>query len=172
MKCRSRRVTSTSALLPEKPVRYRTLGRLVSTSPSMGAAIRRSRSAAMRAGRRSDIHRELKTLYQSTQRQLVTIGAESANDRQRGIGQRRPPALRLAGVDVRQMHLDEWDFHSRQRIVNCQAGVAVGAGVYERAIDGPTQCLHRVDDLAFSIVLRERELHAQLPRDTQDMLLD
>src|SRR5437762_13966363 len=61
---------------------------------------------------------------------------------------------------------------TRQRIVNCQAGVAVGAGVYERAIDAPTQCLHRVDDLAFSIVLRERELHAQLSRDTQEMLLD
>src|SRR5437868_7119884 len=138
----------------------------------MCAAISDSRSAAMRAGRRSDIRRDRKTLYQSTQRQLVTIGAESANDGQRGIGQRRAPPLRLAGVDVRQMHLDEWDLHSRQRIVNCQAGVAVGAGVDERAIDAPTQCLHRIHDLAFSIVLRERELDAQLSRDAQEMLLD
>src|SRR6266487_3078229 len=134
MKCTSRCVTSSNALVPEKPVRYRTFGRLVSTSASMCAAVSASRSAVTRAGRRSAIDGNRQTLHQTTQCQLIAVRAEAANNGERGVGERRATTLRLARVDVGEMDFHEWNLYSRQRITDGEAGVTVSAGVHERPV--------------------------------------
>src|SRR5437868_9162878 len=138
----------------------------------MCAAVSESRSAAMRAGRRSAIGGDRKTFHETAQRQLVSVSAESADHCPRDIGQCRSPALRLARVDVGEMNFHKRDFYSRQRIANGEAGVAVRSGVDERTVSASTQRLHRVDDFPFSIVLREGELDTELFRDGQETLLD
>src|SRR4051812_8666540 len=133
MKCRSRWVRRTSALDPEKPVRYRMFGRLVSTSASMCAAMSDSLSAATRAARRSAIGGALEALHQSAQSELIPVGAEAADHRQRRIGQRRVTPLGLARIDVGDVQLDERHADSDERVANRQAGVGVRRGVYHRA---------------------------------------
>src|SRR2546423_6260802 len=142
MKCTSRCVTSTSALVPENPVRYRTLGKLVRTNASMCAAIKDSRSAAMRAGRRSPIGGDRQTLHEASQRQLVTIGAESADYSKRGISQGRAATFRLTRVDVGEMYLHERDTDPGERVMYRETGVGVSAGIHERAIGLAAQRLH------------------------------
>src|SRR3954464_3927449 len=153
MKWKSRCVTSTSALLPENPVRYRTFGRLVSTRPSMCAPIIASRSAAMRAGRRSAIDCHRQHLDQAAQRQLVTVGAKSTDHRDSSIGERRAAPLGLTRVDVGEVYFDEWDFYGCQCIADRKTSVAVRAGVHERRIGTTAQRMNRIDNLPFAVVL-------------------
>src|SRR6195256_4286641 len=126
----------------------------------------------MRAGRRSLTSRHRKRLHQSTQRQLVAISSEATDHSQRSVGQSRASTLRLARVDVGQMDLDEWNFHSRERVTNGETGVAVRSGVDERTIGVPAQGVNSIDDFPFPIVLRERELDAELLGDLQEPRLD
>src|SRR5450759_2126976 len=126
----------------------------------------------MRVRRRSAIGGNRKTLHQSAKSELVAVRAEAADDGERRIGQRRAAALGLAGVDVGEMDFHERNLHSRQRVANGQAGVAVRSRVHERAVGAPAQGVNRLDDLPFPIVLRERELHAELLRDLQEARLD
>src|SRR2546423_6207304 len=125
MKCTSRCVTRTSALVPENPVRYRTFGRLLRTSASMCAAVRASLSAAMRVGRRSAMSHHRQTFYQPTQRELVAVRSKTADHGDGRVGERRATAVRLARKDVRQMHFDERNLHASERVTNCETGVAV-----------------------------------------------
>src|SRR5687768_16968684 len=127
----------------------------------MCAVVSESRSAVTRAGRRSDIGRHRKKFHQTSQRQLVTISAETADDGESRISERGAAALRLAGVDVGQMDFNERNLHSGQSVADGEAGMAVSARVHERAIHATPQSVHRLDDFPFPIVLRERELDSE-----------
>src|SRR3954462_2557212 len=148
------------------------LGRLVSTSASMCAAMSDSLSAATRAGRRSAIGGTLESLYQPTQREPVTVSAESADDRQRRISEVRMTALGLARIDVGDVQLDERNANADQRVADGETRVRICRRVHYRAIDPAAQRLHRVDHLAFPVVLREAELDSKLLRDFQEAALD
>ena len=50
--------------------------------------------------------------------------------------------------------------------------MTVGARIHQRTISASPQRVHGVHDLPFSVVLRERELDAELFRDSQEMPLD
>lgn len=50
--------------------------------------------------------------------------------------------------------------------------MAVGSRVHERAVGPTAKCLNRINDLAFSVVLRERELDTEFLRDLQEPRLD
>src|SRR6266550_6060851 len=115
----------------------------------MCAAVIASRSAAMRAGRRSDIRCDRKKLHQTSESQFISIRAKAANHGKRCIGQRRATPLRLARIDVGEMNLHEWNLHSRKRVANGEARVAVRSRIYERAVCATTQGLNRLDDVAF-----------------------
>src|ERR1700674_3847094 len=119
----------------------------------MCAVVSDSRSAAMRAGRRSATRRHRKEFHQTPQCQLVTIRPEATDDSERGIGQRRVTTLRLPCVDVGQMDFDEWNLYSRERVTDGEAGVTVRSGVDERPVEATTQSVNRIDDLSFPIVL-------------------
>src|SRR6185295_19180458 len=138
----------------------------------MCQAVMASRSAAMRAGRRSPMGCDRKPFDEPAQRQLVAVGAESANHRHRRVCQGRAATLRLARVDVGEMHFDEWNLHTRQRVANGEAGMAVRARVHQRAVGASAQRVHSVDDLTFAVVLRERDLDTELLGDGQEIFLD
>src|SRR3954471_5688995 len=138
----------------------------------MCAAVSAFLRAAMRAGRRSAIGNDRKSFHQTAQRELVTVGSKAADYRNRGVGQRRPPTLWLTSVDVGQVYFDERDFDAGQRVANGEAGMAVCARVYQRAVGTTAQRVHRLDDLAFAIVLRKAEIDAQLFSDGQEVRLD
>src|SRR6186997_3032429 len=138
----------------------------------MCAVVSDSRSAAMRAGRRSPIGSDRKLFDESAQCQLVSVRAESADNCKCRIGEGRTTPLRLTRVDVRKMDFDEGDLYARQRIADGETGVAVRACVHERAISATTQRLHGIDDLALAVVLRERQLDPKLSRDAQEVFLD
>src|SRR5690349_23610820 len=133
----SRGVARRSALEPENPVRYRTLARLVTSSPSTCAAVSPSASAARRRGRGSDTWPR-EASGKTTQCELVPVRTEAAHDRRRRGGEHGVAALRLAGVDVRQVYLDEGNFHGGERVADREAGMAVGAGVDQRAVSVPS----------------------------------
>ena len=122
MSTTSRPLTKSSALEPEKPVRYRMFGRLVTSSPSIWAAVRPSASADRRRGRGSSTGRELPR--QTAKSELVPVGAESHDDANRGGREHGVPALRLARVDVGEVHLDERQLDRRQRVADRQAACA------------------------------------------------
>src|SRR6266566_6018618 len=138
----------------------------------MCAAVSPSRSAATRAERRSAIGGNRQAFHQSTQRQLVTVRAESADDRHRRICERRATTLRLARVNVGEMHFHERNLYSSKRIANGEARVAVRSRIHQRPVRTTPQSVHCVDDLSFSIMLRERELNAKLFGDVQETRLD
>ena len=61
------------------------------------------------------------------------------------------------------------DFHegngdAGERVTNGKAGVAVRSRVHERAVGTTAQRVNRLDNLAFPIVLRERELDSMSAR--------
>src|SRR5438552_11867510 len=70
------------------------------------------------------------------------------------------------------MHFHERNLYSSKRIANREARVAVRARIHQRAVRATPQSVHRLDDLSFSIMLRERELDAKLFRDVQETRLD
>src|SRR6478735_12664554 len=98
---------------------------LVRTSASIWAALMASRSAAMRAGRRSAMGGNRKTLHQPAQSELIAVRPESANHCDSDVGQRRASTLRLAGVDVGEMNLHERNLHSGQRVADRETGMAI-----------------------------------------------
>src|SRR5450759_889594 len=110
MKTTSRCVTKSRPLEPEKPVRYRMFARLVTSSPSMWAAVRPSASAARRLGRESDTRRQ--RTQETAQRQLVAIRAKSAHHADCRRSEHRLATLRLARIDVRDVYFNIWDGHT------------------------------------------------------------
>src|SRR5689334_11109652 len=138
----------------------------------MCAAVSASLSAAIRAGRRSAIGDHRQSLHQAAQRQLVAVRSETANHGDGNVCDGRPTSLGLARVNVGEMHFDERNLYSSERITNRQTRVTVRPRVHQRAISATTQRLNRVDDIAFAVVLRERELNAELFGHGQEMRLN
>src|SRR3954467_3113602 len=114
----------------------------------------------------------MKTLHQTSQCQLIPIGAEAADDRQCRVGERGMPPLGLARKDVGDVQLDEGHPHADERVANGKARVGVRRRVHHRAVDAAAKSLHRVDHLTFSVVLREAELDTELFRHLQQARLD
>src|SRR5919112_1247836 len=99
---------SSSAAEPLKPVRYRMLGRWVTTNPSNPSLSSATLSAACRSIRRSACTESADERLQSQQ---VALGAEARHHTQCEIRNDRMPALRLASEDVGQMQLYEWNLN-------------------------------------------------------------
>src|ERR687896_565953 len=144
-------------------------GRLVTSSPSTWAAVSPSTSAASRRGRGS-VTAEPRD--EAAQGQLVPVRTEAAQHADRGRCKHRVAALRLAREDVCNVDLDERDLRRRECIAECEARMAVGAGVDDRTGDALTERLHVVDQRALAIALRELQLDAQLSRDVGQPRLD
>src|SRR4029079_6291420 len=112
MRTTSRALTKSSALDPEKPVRYRILAGLVTSKPSRCAAVRPPASAARRRGREPNTGGE--SSRQAAQRQLIAVSAQTGDHPDRGRCEHRMPSLRLTRVNVRQVNLDEWHRDRRE----------------------------------------------------------
>src|SRR5437762_9281138 len=136
----SRCVTKSNALDPEKPLRYRTFAPPVTSRPSRCADDIPSASAAIRRGRRSVMHGQMR--HETAERELVPEHAEPAYDAYRGVGQHRVTPLGLSGVDVRDVDFHERQRDSRKRVTQREARVRVRTGIHERALHAPA---HRVD---------------------------
>src|SRR5215207_9961191 len=108
------------------------LGRLVKSTPSRCAAWIAAATAASRSGRRSAT-RGSEAMHEATQGELVAERAEAAENGGRARREGGVPALRLACVDVRHVHLDERNLDRREGVAQGQARVTVGAGVHDRA---------------------------------------
>src|SRR6185437_7596733 len=145
-------------------------GRLETSSPSRCAAVRPSASAARRPGRESTT--DGYGARQASQRELVAVGAETADDSNRRGREHRLAALGLACIDVRQVHLDERHIDRRQRVTNRDRGVSVGAGVDHDAVDPPAQSVNGVDELSLAVVLREFEHGSDAGSDRAQRTLD
>src|SRR4051794_2699190 len=100
--------TSSSAAEPLNPVRYRMLGRWVTSSASSLSPSSATRRAAWRSARRSG---GTQTAHQRLQGQQVALRAESGDHAEREVGDHRVATLRLAGEDVREVQLDEGNLH-------------------------------------------------------------
>src|SRR5262245_20039298 len=71
---------------------------------------------------------------ESPKTKLVGRGAKTADHTHRRRCQHRHAPLRFAGIDVRQVHLNEWNRDTDKRIANRETGVRVGAGVDHSAV--------------------------------------
>src|SRR6185503_3172128 len=127
MSTTSRAVTKSNALVPENPVRYRMFGKLVTSSPSTWAAVSPSASADRRRRRGSTTSRQ--RARQTAKRQLVAIGAKTADRAHRRRSQHGVAPFRLARVNVGEVNLDEGDGDRRERVPNRQTGVSVRTGI-------------------------------------------
>ena len=68
----------------------------------------------------------------------------------------------LAGVDVAEVHLDGGDADGLERVENGDAGVGVGGGVYDDAVDALICALDGVDYRALVVGLEELAVDAEL----------
>src|SRR6185312_61701 len=157
------------ALDPENPVRYRMLGRLVTSKASRCAARNAAASAATRSDRRSLTRQGGDD---ASERELVAARAETAHHGERARGEHRMAPLRLAREDVAQVHFDERYLHRGKRVANGEAAVAVRAGVDQSAIGAAAQRLDHIHQLPFSVPLGELQFHVQLARDAAQVLFD
>src|SRR2546430_5735884 len=107
----------------------------------------------------------LDVCYQSTERQLIAVDPQSADDSDRSIRQHRVPALGLTREDVRDVHLHEWQRDAGERVSQRQAGMRVRAGIDQGTLDATAHRMDAVDQRAFPILLGELELDLQLLRD-------
>src|SRR6185503_11947126 len=165
----SRGDTSRSPLEPEKPLRYRTFAGLVTRSASRCAAVIPSTRSVSRRDRASVMGRE--TRNETAQRELVAEHPQPAYHAHGDTRERRVPALRLAGVDVGDVHFDERHLYADERVPQREAGVRVRAGVHERSLHPATHRLNRVDERALAVVLRKLDVDAQLLRYLAQALL-
>src|SRR4051812_47459985 len=116
------------------------------SNPSTWAAVSPSTNAARRRERGSVTRRELAN--EAAQSGLVSEGAQAADH---GHGRRREhrmTTLRLARVNVREVHFDVGDRDRAQRVANGETRVRVRAGVDDDAIDLAAPRMNAVDHLA------------------------
>ncbi len=105
------------------------------------------------------------------QRQRVSLGPESADHAHRDIGEVGVGAEGLAGVHVRQVHLDEGNRHRQQGVAQGDAGVGEGGRIDDDEtyivargpMDGLDQHMFRValDELEAMAVRHARSLQAR-----------
>src|SRR5688500_17679637 len=145
------------------------LGRLVTSRASRSLAMS-SRSAAIRRSRASA------TLTQradeSAKGKLVPVRSEAAHDRDGVLRQHRPPALLLAGVDVREVHLHIREVDADEGVADRETRVSVGAGVDDDSIRAVGERVNRADEIALSIVLRAVHFDGELLGDRGQRFLD
>src|SRR5262245_12196578 len=95
-------------------------------------------------------------------RRFVAECAEAIDHTDRNVREIRLPPERLAGVRVRQMHLDEWQPRGQNRIAQRNARVSKGPRVHDE--EGHALCTSLVDaldELMFGVAL---EAHQLVPR--------
>src|SRR3954464_1127391 len=122
----SRGVTNSSALEPEKPVRYRMLGKLVTSRPSTWAAVNPSTSADRRRERESGTSRQRASRQharESAQGQLIPVRAESDHRPDGGGREHRVPSLGFARVHVRDVDFHEGHHDRGQGVAKREARV-------------------------------------------------
>jgi len=61
--------------------------------------------------------------------------------------------LRLTRENIGEVDFHERNLHSRKRVANGEARVAISARIHKGAIRTTAQPLHSVDDLTFAVVL-------------------
>src|SRR3569833_838189 len=145
-------------------------GRLVTNSPSTSADVRPSASADSRRVRGSATRGEL--ARESAKRCLVSEGAESAHNPDCRRSKHGMPALGLAREDVREMNLHERHRDRRERVTNRETRVRIRTRVDHDTIDLAPPRVNAIDHLAFTVVLGEFEIRADLLGDAAKRLLD
>ena len=66
-------------------------------------------------------------------RQPIAVDAETRKHRDGGHGGEGVVTEALAGVDIADVHLDGGDRHRLQRVMQCDRGMGIGAGVDDDA---------------------------------------
>src|SRR5690349_20235356 len=103
--------------------------------------------------------------HEPAKRKLVAIGAETANDSNGGWRQHRMASLRLSGVHVRDVHFDERDRDSGERVANGETRVAVRARVHDGTGDAASQTVNEFYELTLAIALHELDAGTDLMAD-------
>ncbi len=85
--------------------------------------------------------------------EFIPLPAESADDAVRHRRNIAVVAKRLALVDVRQMHFDDWQAASLQRVVHCHRRVRITSRVYDYAGGLFARLLYPADQFALDIGL-------------------
>ena len=96
------------------------------------------------------------------QGELVPLHAEPGDHADRRGGEHGVPALRLARVHVRDVHLDERDRDADERIAQREARVRVRAGIDDRRVHPAAHRVHGVHELALAVALHALDLGAVL----------
>src|SRR5688500_12346378 len=135
-------------------------GRLLSRSASIFSAASFSPRALILLARWSATAGKVSN--ETAQRELVTVCTESAHDSDRGLGEHRPAPLWLARVDIGQVHFDERQRDSGERIPDRKARMRVRPGIHQCTVDPSPHRVNRLNDLALTVVLREGDFRAEL----------
>ena len=81
-------------------------------------------------------------------------------------------ALRLPGIHVGHVHLDERQPDTGQRIADRKTRVAVRARIQDHAVGTAAKGVDRVDELSLPVPLGERQRDAKLAGDRPQTALD
>src|SRR2546422_11017316 len=136
------------------------LGRDVTSSASSPSASSEAASAACRSARLS----RLEVPGKRFESQPMAVGAESRHHAHGEIREQRPPSLRLAREDVREMYLHERHADREQRVAYRKAGMREGRRIDHRAVGAALQSLVRLHQLPFMIRLNPAALVSQRAR--------
>ena len=109
---------------------------------------------------------------ESAQGELIPVGPESAHDSDGRGGEHRVATFGFAGVHIRHVHFDEWHGYGGERIAYRDARVRVGAGVDYDSVNISAQTVNRVDQVSFTVVLRERQVGPDFARRAAQSPLD
>src|SRR5262249_45870647 len=130
-----------------------------------------NRRAAPAAGAALRLHLVNQTRH-APNGKAVTLRAEAGDDTRRHARDVGVLAEGLALVDVGDVHLDDREITSAERVQNRDRGVGVSSGVD----DNPAGCLARlmdpIDELVFAVALVKPELKLQLLGYRAAVLLD
>ena len=108
-----------------------------------------------------------------SERELVTRRTEACDRAERDVREKRFVAERLAGRDIRQVQLDEWDLDRKQRVAQGDAGVSEGGRVEEDHGDSLVASLiDALDELRLRVALERVELVPRGSRLRSKTLLD
>ena len=81
-------------------------------------------------------------------------------------------AKRLAGVDVREVHLHRGEPHTDDRVPQCDTGVGVGPRVDEDAVGPSPGLVQRVYEHTLVVGLHDAQLHTALARSLAQRRVD
>ncbi len=81
-------------------------------------------------------------------------------------------AFGFSREDVGDVHFDERELHRREGVSEGQTGVRVRSRVDHRSVGVAAKGLDRADELALAVMLSAANVHAELPADSRQPLLD